>query len=436
MKAVFRLALPALLVINSASLTAQEIGEYNNQQMATNSENLVKYLVNLGAYLGYNLPTQPDQEPYSQLFNPGYGVLAQYNLFSALGAIPVSAVSQSLSQFVPASIQMYAPLNALANLTFASQPFNNAGGQMQGKISVNQQIDQKNFQQDPVSQAVLNILSTPDSSYCMSYDGSSLTPNCQLLSQNKVLMNILGNIPGTYDYFSYDYNQQFLNQLSGDSLIAPLMYSLDNPNANTTSSGSPNQQNQGLQAQNQAQAAANFIRYASGIIQPTSMPKLKDYDTLYQQAMNLDKSVNPVVQQQAQTTLANYFTNLRSYAAQTSVGLSNLYYILSKRMPQNLPQTQAQGVLNPSSQALNEFMMATWRIYNPSQPGNKQWINQINTASPATVQKEIAILLAEMNYQLYLNRLQDERLLMTNSLLLLQNAKGLQPTGDLSNNSN
>src|SRR3989338_9917887 len=201
-----------------------------------------------------------------------------------------------MPQFVPDSVQLYAPLNILANFTFRGQPFNNGGGQTQGKVSVNPLMDQKNFQQDPVSQAVLNILSTPDNSYCMSYDGSTITPDCQLLSGSKVLMNILGNVPGTYDYFNYDYNQQFISQLNASSLIGPMMYSVDNPNANSTSSGNPNQQKQGLQAQNQAQDAANFIRYASGIIQPTSLPKLRDYDSLYQQAMNLDKSVNPVVQ--------------------------------------------------------------------------------------------------------------------------------------------
>src|SRR3989338_9753427 len=154
--------------MSSTNLIEQDVSDYNNQQMSTNSENLVEYLVNLGAYLGYDLPTQPEQAPYSQLLNPGYGALSQYNLFSVLGATLINAVNQGMPQFVPDSVQLYAPLNILANFNFRGQPFNNGGGQTQGKVSVNPLMDQKNFQQDPVIQAVLNILSTPDNSYCMS----------------------------------------------------------------------------------------------------------------------------------------------------------------------------------------------------------------------------------------------------------------------------
>jgi intracellular multiplication protein IcmX len=122
------------------------------------------------------------------------------------------------------------------------------------------------------------------------------------------------------------------------------------------------------------------------------------------------------------STLANYFTSLRIYAAQSSVGMSNLYYILSKRMPQN------QTGSNATSEALSEFTMATWRLYNPTEKNaDNQWRAQINQASSATVQKEIAILLAEINYQLYLNRQQEERLLLTNTILLMQNARASQP---------
>lgn len=155
---------------------------------------------------------------------------------------------------------------------------------------------------------------------------------------------------------------------------------------------------------------------------------------------------------QAQQTLAKYLASLRAYAAQNSVGISNLYFIMSKRMPQTAPSGGQTGSTSsgPTSQALTEFNMATWRLYNTTstggtsaataaaasgtggtgEPGNTPWINSLNNAPPATVEKEIAILLAEINYQLYLDRQVHERLLMTNSILLLQSVRTGAPSTD------
>ena len=79
--------------------------------------------------------------------------------------------------------------------------------------------------------------------------------------------------------------------------------------------------------------------------------------------------------------------------------------------------------------------MATRRIYNPEKNG-EQWIDQINKASPTTVEKEMALLLAEINYQLYLNRQQDERLLLTNSLLLIQSLTQNKPSPTIEADAN
>jgi intracellular multiplication protein IcmX len=129
----------------------------------------------------------------------------------------------------------------------------------------------------------------------------------------------------------------------------------------------------------------------------------------------------------AQKTISNYLASLRVYAAQTSVAVGNLYYILSKRLPQQDATNQ-----NTTSQALNELTMASRRLYNPNSGNTAQWLDMINNASPSTVQKEMAILLSEINYQLYLNRQQEERLLLTNSLLLIQALKQNAPTADFS----
>ncbi len=202
-------------------------------------------------------------------------------------------------------------------------------------------------------------------------------------------------------------------------------------------SASQSGQDSGLTAKSQAQQALNFIRYASAQVTPPSLPKLSAYSELWNQATAKPNSAgyNEVQQKQAAATLSSYFNNLRVYAAQTSVGVSNLYYILSKRLPQNMSADQSNA--NITSQALNEFNMATRRLFDPTAsntPGqpNQQWIKQINDASPATVQKEIAILLAEINYQMYLDRQIQERILLTNSIMLLQNLKAAQPTADFS----
>jgi intracellular multiplication protein IcmX len=274
----------------------------------------------------------------------------------------------------------------------------------------------------------------------MSYDATSWTKDCSFLFQTLVSSNVVGALPSSQDFFNYKYIQQFMPQLNSNALTGPLLYSTQSAQTNSTSSPQPTQgTNAGLTAQNQAQIAANFIRYVSGAVTPLRLPKWRDYDTLYSQAIaTVNNNQDLIKQQQAQGTLSTYLASLRSFAAQNSVGLSNLYYIMSKRLPQQSQQSAQSGGGNstpPMSQALSEFNMATWRIFNPttanSTGGNKQWINQINTSSTATVQKEIAILLSEINYQLYLDRQIQERLLLTNSILLLQSSRANQPAADL-----
>ncbi len=412
---------------------ADDTSDFSSQQQAANSQNLVEYLVNLGGYLGYNLTQSPtaNSKVVSQnlLSMTTTQVIQTYLYTTSLGAIPVNAFSEALSQFIPNEIASASSINDLANSVFKIQSFNSPAGQQQGKITVSNLIDQQTYQQDPVSQNILNILATPDSSYCMTYDGSAWTQNCPFLYEDLVSANVIGSIPSTYQYYTYSYNQQFLSQLNGNSLIAPLLYSTQNASANSTSSPTPTQKNAGLPAQNQAQQAANFIRYVSGSVTPIKLPNLKEYDILYSQANPGSGSNIPLLQQkQAQATLNNYLTTLRTYAAQTSVGLSNLYFIMSKRLPQN---PSGGNSSNLSSQAVSEFNLATWRLFNPDMTANKQWINQIDTASTATVQKEIVSLLAEMSYQMYLDRQIQERILLTNTIMLLQNTRASQPNASL-----
>ncbi|MFT4058571.1 MAG: type IVB secretion system protein IcmX [Legionella sp.] len=442
MKRFSKLALINLFYFSMLPAFADDsTDQYNAQQTATNTQNLVQYLVYLGGYLGYDITKNPSQNNTSisqTLLNAQTLQTLQLSMYNSLfGAIPVDAFSAALTQFAPNQISASSYWNNFANYTFNSQNFSNPSAQQQGNVSVNSGIDQQTFQQDPVSQAVLNILGTPDYSYCMNYDGttwigcSSTTSNSggSLLPYNYVTANVIGTIPSTYQYYTYQYNQQFLGQLNSNVLTSPLMYTTQSASGNTTSSPSTTNQNGGLTAQNQAQQAANFIRYVSGIVTPLPLPNLKDYDTLYSQATPPSSSSTPTLQQvQAQTTLNNYFTTLRTYAAQYSVSLSNLYFIMSKRLPQGTGSSSQSQNQIPMSQALSEFTMATWRLYNPDMSTNNQWINQLNGASSATVEKEIATLLAEISYQMYLDRQIQERILLTNSIMLLQNTRTSQPS--------
>ncbi len=443
MHTISRLILPSLLLfstmpINAATVDADTAAFYSttedyynntNTNMSANNasleaskkvlEEIKKDLDSLGGYLGYDITQAITTAVSQQLIGPAAMQLAQnYVYITMLGATPVTAINTETSRLVPTSSE-YSFINQFVNASFPSYNSPNA----QATASANPLIDQQNFQPDPVSQAVLNILGTPDYTYCMSNTSAKdWNYNCGYLSEYTVMSNVVGRLPSPQEFFSYAYNQQYISQLNSNTLLAPMLYSA--PASNSGSSGN----SQGLTAtmDNQVQQAANFIRYATGAVAPIPLPKWSDYDSLYTAAIKqLGTDEIPatpaeiITQKKAQGIISNYLASLRVYAAQRSVAISNFYYIMSKRLPQNPAGNQG----SPTSQALSEFTMASWRLFKPdSDPNNKspQWLNQINTASPATVQKEIATLLAEINYQLYLSRQQEERLLLTNSMLLLQ----------------
>ncbi len=377
------------------------------------------YLYNLGGYLGYmldNKVTTPTSNLLDSTSTDGSSITLN-TFISFFGAMPVNS---SLLNFVPTAYTAYNALNTYANATFKSY---NVPGDSQantGTLSVSPLLDQQTYQLDPVSQYILNILGTPDYTYCIGWDGTTWDETCKFLYQNKVMSNIIGTLPNR-PYLDTAAPQALLSELNSDSLTGPLLYATTTQGSSTSSTAPASAT--GLTATTQAQQAANFIRYASGAVVPLSLMSQADYRAQLQDATHTDtKSLgyDRTKQEKAQAVLTKYLAQVRVYAAQQSVPISNLYYILSKRMPQTTGATDTDR--NATSQALSEMTMATRRIYNPAAAAtdSPQWLAQINTASPATVQKEMAILLSEINYQLYLNRQQDERLLLTNSLLLIQ----------------
>ncbi len=413
---------------------------YDNNSDTPSPTDLQKYLYNLGLYIGYDLrgtndPKAPEPPKSTLLTDPNQDTsqlkqLAQFAFYSVFGAIPVNTF---LPYFIPTSsatgsASIYTTLNDWANAVFPSYNQKNTA-----PVSVSELIDQKVYQLDPINQSILNILNTPDSTFCMDNAGSAWTKDCAILYQNQVMNNAIGTLPGTDSFFTYDYQQQFLNQLNVNSLIAPVIYSTQSNQTNNSSSNQQGNNGAGLTADSQAQQAANFIRYVTGAMAPMPMIKRTDYDNQFSAAYPYGASGSPpgdesstarTNRENARASLDKYIADVRAYAAKNSVAVSNLYYILSKRMPQKN--------LDDSSQALNELQMATRRLYDPTKNAT-QWMDLINKSSPATVQKEIAILLSEINYQLYLNRQQEERLLLTNTLLLAGSISSTKPDPSLSN---
>ncbi|RUQ90040.1 type IVB secretion system protein IcmX [Legionella septentrionalis] len=424
MNAISRLAVSGLLFAAILPATAQNYDSYYGEESSRNLKELIKMFETLGKYLGFDLKQEAPSSieaakdalagTQSRIDNP-------YAVSFMMAAIPVNTFSSALAFFVPKDSVLQA-FNRLANQTFNSQNYQSENGRKDGKVSVSPLIDQKIYQADPVSQSLLNIVGTPSYTYCMDDSETVWSSDCKLLNESQVISNVVGSLPKPRDFFSYDYTQRFLAQLNSNSLIAPFRYS-DETAPPSGSSGGDSGQSQGLEAQTQAQVAQNFIRYATGSVSPIPLPKLRDYTALYNQAMKLDPTTTEAAQKQAQRILTTYLTDLRVYAAQTSVAYGNLYSILSKRLTQDMGDKS-----RPTSQAQSEFEMATWRLFKPDQDENEDWIYQINNAPDSAVQRQIAILLAEINYQLYLSRQQQERLLLTNSILLLQNARQLQPS--------
>lgn len=423
---------------DAPTFTATPISQTTDDQ--DSAQTLVKYLYNLGGELGYDLKNAVSSPSSTFLVTPpeilqGIAATALITLF---GSIPVNASKQdpSLLNFVPTNNPTYSGFNSLANTTF--QSYNSPSGTgttaaganaTTSPVTVSPLVDQKTYQSDPVSQTLLNMLGTPNSSYCMDRTGTTWLNNnsqtlgdCAYLYDNKVLSNVIGTLPTTPFLLPDDPNP-VLNELNSNTLVAPLLYTTTSNNSATP----PAKGNQGLTATNQVQQATNFIRYATGSVLPMPTPTQVNYNSLLNTIYS--STSGRTAQESARAILDKYFVNARVFAAKSSVAISNLYFILSKRLPQTQSQTESSG--NGTSQALSEMSMATRRLYDPAAmaAGKPQWLTQINTASPATVQKEMAILLSEINYQLYLNRQQEERLLLTNSLLLIQSLK--QDTPDV-----
>lgn len=222
------------------------------------------------------------------------------------------------------------------------------------------------------------------------------------------------SVPLYWDFLEQNISPLVIPSLDASTLVNPITYKDSSSN---TENILPFHSKLGLYGRTELSAADNFIRYLSGDLLPNIMTTSAEYNQYYNIATNakcyqfrLDAAMK----------IKAYRTMLRIYAAQASVGNSNLYHIMQRRRATTVPGTTE----TKTSQLEQEYKMATYRIFNATSTAtNKKtdWQERLETASSASIQKQMALLLAEINYQLYLNRQEQERILLTLSAMQLAN---------------
>ncbi|MDP3559824.1 MAG: hypothetical protein Q8R79_05715 [Legionellaceae bacterium] len=385
--------------ISLADTTVPAPGEQNGESAAL--KKIETYLKNFGTYLGFKLDEKASTNPTATAFidNPSATWQNAFQTFINMNIDPSTAKSKETS-------------------TGSGYSLSN------GMLVPDKNIDVTPWQADPVSQALLDLISTPNGTYetppatntnpLKASLAATTTPSTSFNiapSLQAVQATSLGELnPSNTDFQGcttetcgviaakklFKDAQTKVLELNSDSLLMPTQYTtISVPSANGGAATSLDQ----------ATIADKFIRYVIGSSMPPPMPTQTQLNSIYTSSHT------------GLNSLASYLSNMRAFAAQRSVAISNFYYVLGKRLPD--PTTKI-------SQEMYEYQMATWRLSPPS-TGSTSWADTMNQASSATVGKEIATLLAEINYQLYLTRQQQERLLMTNSILLIVNGKMTMP---------
>lgn len=245
------------------------------------------------------------------------------------------------------------------------------------------------------SEFIHNILTTVrNAKVCGSRDSA-----CRQATRDAVLKQMAGmNISNIYDpdnnhaVTPSSYQQARApnpnnNMLNLDSVLSPLAFRDIGSGGGATSAGASAK----AKIQSQADLAKQFVKYATGLSDPLALREI------------LPLSADP----QTETEREEYVVTVRNYAAQMSVGLSNFDHMIARRIPN-------PSMENPRSQLQIEHNLATRRMAG-------DWHDKMEKASPLAVQREMVFLLAELNYQLYLQRVMQERMLATMSMVQLEN---------------
>jgi intracellular multiplication protein IcmX len=430
------------------------------------SSDVATYLYNLGMYMGIDLATAPTPgtvvsstatSDITDITNAQYSAGISYvAAFPFMIDLSGDKVSKNLS-YVPDSLSAYSiPYDILTNTpTFTSSVWKDfvnvdTDDPMSAlKATPVYGIDQEKtsaptFYSSITSQAIYDLLTTPNYTYCtedytettgiyrsdnanclglkgldpIPFHSFEVTNNIMNGGETEITdatsTNILygTNLPSPTTAVSAEYNTPLVPQLDVNTLIGPLMY---NTNANTTTSDET-----GYPATTQETQAMSFVNYLSGKNLISVSPTYYDYNNLYNQIIGSTSTVTDEDRHKALTTVYKYFMNLRTYAATMSVGLSNLSDIMARRMPNGITKT---------SQAFDEYTMATRRIItnndstdstSGSTSTENKWLTDMEKAPSVVIQREMLYLLSEINYQMYLDRQQNEKILLTLTAMQLQ----------------
>jgi hypothetical protein len=152
----------------------------------------------------------------------------------------------------------------------------------------------------------------------------------------------------------------------------------------------------GYADQNAAQTAMNYVKFLAQPAFNADIGTLRSYNS---------------------SNFLPYLMAMRSYAAAQSIGISNFYKSFSDRVRLTGLGKQARMSNDnnaPASVLEVEEFAAKKRVTDP------EWYKAMETATPATIERETLYVLAEMRLEMYKNRLALERLILTNSAILMQ----------------
>lgn len=200
-----------------------------------------------------------------------------------------------------------------------------------------------------------------------------------------------------------------INSLNVGALIDPIQYDTDKFNL--------------------AKTAKDFIQYASSQFNP--LPII-DFGT----GDKLTRALRTASVQQ-------YLLMIRQMIANYSTGMNNLYFLYNERIPKQTTEllgsessnttkdTLPQTLQTTASRLSLEKWMATYRVTNYKYKckicdKESTWNDAMENATPASLQRETLHLLAEIRYELFQQRMLQERLLATESIAQMQNANNQQ----------
>jgi hypothetical protein len=142
---------------------------------------------------------------------------------------------------------------------------------------------------------------------------------------------------------------------------------------------------------------------------------------LMQFVSGLADSIGPLTPQELSTNtgpVGIFQQQYGVYLAQQSVGVNTLFSLLDERLVQKGLGSQLGGPQADMSPLALDQYMATRRL-NVNDPNG--WLAQLSNATPAQINKEQLMLMAEMRYEMYLTRLSLENI---QTLIAVQELQG------------